>query len=237
MNHVKNRQVGFTLIELMLSMVFVSVLLISIAMTVIQIGDIYNRGITSKEVNQAGRAISDELQTSIADSTAFDINPGSTSRYIAKDWGGRLCIGKYSYIWNYGKNLQTSDNQSLNHYVGSNQQIRFVKVQDQSASYCLDSTKAIDPTNATELLAAGERNLAIHQFKISSQDSAADSRTNQRLYSIQFSIGTNDIQALNGINDNSGEVTCKAPNEAGSDLSYCAVGQFNIVARASNSLR
>ena len=59
------KQTGFTLIELMLAMTFISVLLLAIAMTIIQIGTIYNRGVTLKEVSQAARSISDELNRSI----------------------------------------------------------------------------------------------------------------------------------------------------------------------------
>ena len=79
MNRV-DRQNGFTLIELMLAMAFVSALLIAVAMTVIQIASIYNRGITLKDVNQTGSSVASELQRNIAGSASFNINPGPGSR-------------------------------------------------------------------------------------------------------------------------------------------------------------
>ena len=48
---------GFTLIELMLAMSFISVLLLSIAMVGIQAGKMYSRGIVLRDVNKAGRDI------------------------------------------------------------------------------------------------------------------------------------------------------------------------------------
>lgn len=56
MTQVKSR--GFTIIELMLSMTFLAMLMLVIALTTIQISNIYNKGVTLREVNQAGRSVS-----------------------------------------------------------------------------------------------------------------------------------------------------------------------------------
>jgi type II secretory pathway pseudopilin PulG len=235
MNRVDKRN-GFTLIELMLAMSFVSMLLIAIALTVIQIGNIYNQGLTLKEVNQAGRSITSELQRSIAVSSPFNINSGIGSRYIVQDWGGRLCIGQYSYIWNYGSSIKTNDDARLNIYSNSSDKIRFVKAVDPNASYCTESSKKIDHTTATELLSVSEHDLAIHSFTVSTSSSASDSKTGQQLYDIEFFIGTNDQNALT-TNSDTGAVMCKPPNQPGADPAYCSVNQFNIVARAGNSFQ
>lgn len=243
MNH-EVKQSGFTLIELMLAMGFVSVLLIAIAMTVIQIGNIYNHGLTLKDVNQAGRSLASELQRSIAESSPFDINSGVESRYIQQGapgnyWGGRLCVGQYSYIWNYGKALdialKTGDTSRLNVYLGSTNQIRFVKVVDPNANYCSETSKKIDPTNAIELLNVGQHNLAIHDFVISTSLSSGDSKIGQQLYSLEFTIGTNDQNALT--TSDTGTVICKAPNQSGADPAYCSINQFDIVALAGNAVQ
>lgn len=236
MNHVDKRQ-GFTLIELMLSMAFLSVLLIAIAMTVIQIGSIYNRGLTLKDVNQAGGALASELQRTIANSSAFDVTVGEVgSQYIVQDWGGRLCLGQYSYIWNYGKAIQVGDEARLNLYSNSDNRIRFIKVADSNSIYCTETAKKVDINNAVELLGAGEHDLAIHDFKINTEPTAGDDKTGQYLYSLNFIIGTNDQTALNygaGI----GNVACKPPSEAGSDPTYCLINQFSVVARAGNTIQ
>lgn len=232
----QDKQHGFTLIELMLAMGFVSALLLAVAMTVIQIGNIYNRGLTLKDVNQAGRSLSSELQRSIAASEPFDLS----DKFINESWGGRLCTGQYTYVWNYGEALLSTNpnytfrNVYKNANPSPNEEIHFIKVIDPSASYCSGSAKqVIDNSSATELLNVGQHNLAIHYFDVSSQPSASDGSIDQQLYSIVILIGTNDQSALTGVLSTK---TCKLPGVAGADLSYCSVNQFNIVARAGNSV-
>lgn len=240
MNHV-DRARGFTLIELVLAMGFVSVLLIAIAMTVMQIGNIYNKGLTLKEVNQAGRSLTKELQKSITQTEPFNIGVGVVgSRYITQAFGGRLCIGQYSYIWNYGSAIEIGDTSRLNLYSDSNNQIRFIKVSDPNSSYCTTSQKKVDSIGAVELLSVGEHDLAIHNFIISTLPSAGDTKTGQQLYSIKFVIGTNDQAALTITTNVAGDVVdviCKAPSQSGSDPVYCSVNEFNIVALAGNSVQ
>ena len=224
MNHNKK---GFTLIELMLAMGFVSALLIAIAVIVIQIGGIYNRGLTLKEVDQAGRSIVSELQRSINSSTPFEIG-GIGSNFKPGAYGGRLCTGKYSYIWNYGEAIGTNNN--LNVYdSGNNTQIRFIKVLDTNASYCINTSKNVVASEAIEMLNVGQHNLAIHGFNITS--TVNDSNTGQRIYNISFIIGTNDKAALNA-----SASACNPPSEPGSDTNYCSINEFNITVRAGNGV-
>jgi Tfp pilus assembly protein FimT len=220
---------GFTIVELMLAMGFVSALLLAVAMTVIQIGNTYNRGITYKSVNTAGSALANELQRSINSSVAFEV-AGSQSRFINETWGGRLCLGQYSYIWNYGSAIK-SESSNLNKYSDSENVIRFIKVLDSSYGYCSEPGGMISSSGAVEILDVGQSDLAMHSFSISSNDSAYDSRTGQRLYYISFRVGTNDQDALSGTYDST---ICKTVSEVNANPSFCAVNQFDIVARAGN---
>jgi prepilin-type N-terminal cleavage/methylation domain-containing protein len=227
MNQVRNKN-GFTLVELMLAMAFVSVLLLAIAMTVIQIGNIYNRGITYKAVNQAGGALASELQRDINSNSPFDLESTSPVRLVIKSWGGRLCIGQYSYIWNYGKALKDSSSTTNKYKNGNTKKIVFIKANDPTAIYC--STQGdVDIDDAVELLDVGSNNLAIHNFSIKS--SAYDPTINQRVYNISFLIGTNDQITLSP-----DSTSCLSPVDANSDSIYCAVNQFDILARAGNSV-
>src|SRR5687768_8731757 len=125
MNHVNAK--GFTLIELMLAMTFISVLLVAIAMTTIQISNIYTKGITLREVDQAGRTLSNELQRNISASVPFDVTPKKDdspatedSKYVVRNEdGGRLCLGKYSYLWNFGKAIEGDGAEIYNRYTGA----------------------------------------------------------------------------------------------------------------------
>ena len=232
MNQVHNNKSGFTIVELMLAMSFVAGLLLAIAMTVIQIGNIYNRGITFKNVNQVGSSIAKELQNSINVSSPFNVS-GTNNRFINSSYGGRLCTGRYSFIWNYGKNLKIAS--TLNKYSdGTN--INFTKISDPNYSYCINPSSAVNKTFAVELLDVGQFDLAIHSFSITSAASATDSLTGQKLYSVIFEIGTNDQAALipgvSGVSD----WLCRPPSDSGSDSIYCSVNRFNIVARAGSTV-
>lgn len=233
MSHV-NRKQGFTLVELMLAMGFVSALLLAIAMTVIQIGNIYNTGITYKSVNQAGGSIASQLLRDINSSTPFDLPGTNPVHYVQQNWGGRLCIGQYSYIWNYGDAIQAK-NPQLYVYSGATSttpDINFIKVFDPTSSYCTFATtskKDIIFGDSVELLDVGKNNLAVYSFSISSN--AHDDSTNQRLYDISLVIGTNEKDTLDA---SSGSMKCQLPDNVKSDPTYCAVNQFDIVARAGN---
>lgn len=243
MNHVDKRTTkGFTLVELMLAMTFISTLLLVIAMTIVQIANIYNRGMILKGVNQTARSISEELDRAVSASSTFTTDP-SAQRYVNNQWGGRMCLGQSSYIWNYGAALsQQSANRNMYSSLNTagnivrdgadtRSEIGFVKVLDPAGSYCIPNGSGvyplINPTNATELLRAGDHTLAVHALSVTSAASAKDELSAQALYKIAFTIGTNNLDALTA-----DRTACKAPNEAGSDLNYCAIQQFTIVLRA-----
>lgn len=230
MNQQESSQSGFTIIELMLAMSFVAMLLLAIAMTTIQIGNIYNKGITLKQVNQAGRALSDELQRTLAASSAIDASGAAGSRYQTQPGGGRLCMGKYSYVWNTGKALAGGPGAPaiVNQYTSGTDQIRFAKVIDSGAALCQDMSKKIVQSDTTELLGEGDRNLVVHEFSLV-QTVPTDPVTSQALYAITLTLGTNDRAQLA-----TGDTSCKPPAEAGGDTTYCAVNTFDIIARAGN---
>jgi len=230
MNHDNKK--GFTLIELMLSMTFIAILLVAIALTTIQISTIYTKGITLREVDQAGRSLSDELQRNISSSVPFDVTPKkddspatATSKYVVRDGvGGRLCLGRYTYAWNYGKVLGTSS--VYNKYTDGTE-IRFVKVTDPGGVLCATPALNIQKADSKDLLTSGDRDLVVHAFTITKTSS--DEEIGQALYAISVTIGTNDRQQLT-----TNDTSCKPPSEGVGDESYCSVNQFDIIARAGN---
>lgn len=233
MSHDNKR--GFTLIELMLAMTFIAILLVAIAMTSIQISKIYNKGITLREVNQAGRAISDDIQRSIASSVPFDVTPKKDaspaterSKYVVRDGGGRLCLGRYTYAWNYGASVAgVSGAPTVFNEYEDNSIVRFAKVSDPSGDLCTNPAARIIRENATEMLTSGDRDLVVHDLTVTSN--TADPITGQAIYAISLVIGTNDNEQLE-TNDRS----CKAPADGVGQENYCSVNQFDIIARAGN---
>ena len=237
MNHVVKKD-GFTIIELMLAMSFISVLLLAIAMTVIQIGNIYNKGLTLKEVNQTSRDITSDFTKSLQSAAVISLD----TDYVTTTAGGRVCLGTYSYIWNTIAGFKSND-PNLSWYgndTGHTHKLHFVKVPDSSKIYCAKSgtgaltyrdIRAVDVPQAQELILEGDHNLNINKFALSSYSSAADSTTSEQLYTLNFTIGSGDISAMN-----SDQSACLNAGQAGADLAYCSVQQFSIAIRAGNGV-
>lgn len=122
---------GFTIVEVTLSLTFLSVLLITIAVLTIHVTSIYQKGLSIKAVTATGRELVDEFTRAIASSTSADVegicstfstNPSPYSKckedggarlinYVRYDdiegvgnvpLGGAFCTGHYSYLWNSG---------------------------------------------------------------------------------------------------------------------------------------
>lgn len=239
MNHVAKKNTGFTLVELMLAMAFLSGLLLIIALTIIQIGAIYNQGTTLREVNQASRDISEDLRRSIASAGSLDLTTDYVLRPNATSpAGGRLCLGTYSYIWNYAKTPDGSADLTRLGSSSSSPRVILVKVPDAGKIYCAkDSGGAITNKNireldvplTQELLKAGDHELGVHNISFNSPipASATNDAIGQSLYSITYTIGTNKVVAMNA-----DQTACLPAGDANSDLLYCQVQQFTLVVRA-----
>lgn len=237
MNRAAKQEQGFTLIELLLAMTFVSVLLLIIAMTVIQISNIYNKGLTMKAVDQAGRSISADIRQTIGGSQPFVLDGMIVpTGNVTEPGGGRFCTGNYSYIWNYGKSIGKLDklDNEYDYEKGTtdNSVIRFVKVRDNGAQYCMDTKKKIIKSNAAELLSGGDADLAIQSFSV--EELASDATTGTALYKIRMQVGTNNQDALGDDPLNTMDVTCKQPSDEGALQNFCAVNIFEFTAQAGN---
>jgi len=227
---------GFTVVELMIAVAFISLLLLAIAATVMQIGAIYNKGVTMKSVNQAGRDIVADIKRTIGESQSFDIadaykphdfnlGSGGSTDYD----GGRLCTGIYTYIWNIGKHVNPDDPSSqLNKYAGadSTKPIRLIRIIDSGGQYCKgDATGEIQYAAATELLSEG--NLAVQDFHIERMTNNLASGT--ALYSINLTISNADTEAISTVDNR-----CKPPSEDTSYQDFCAVNDFSFTAQSGN---
>lgn len=116
---------GFTIIELVLAMGFLTTILVTIAILLIQIMSIYQKGLSLRAVNTMGQQLIDELSRTVGGSPIVpNINPvpndsgivneqalaTALRRYYVsntivedgrqKQINGVFCTGSYSYIWN-----------------------------------------------------------------------------------------------------------------------------------------
>lgn len=245
MNRVVNarRSQGFTLIELVLAMAFISVLLLAIAMTIIQVGVIYNKGMTLKEINQAGRAIGDDVKRTTAASEPIVL----ANDYVTNSGGGRLCLGAYSYIWNTTAAIQRNDPNLTTYASDPTKQVNFVKVADSAKIYCSKNSSGAlvyrqiranpsdasldDTEEAQELLPAGDHSLGINQFTLPATFAVSDSTTGQTMYTLMYTLGSGPISAMN-----SDQSACLGAGEPESDLTYCSVQQFTLVLRTGSKV-
>lgn len=238
------RRHGFTLIELMLAMAFVSVLLLAIATIAIQAGKLYNRGLTLKSINQSGREIGDTLRRDFLQANAGKISGNANSAVVmvqagGADRSGRLCLGDYSYVWNVPKVVsgEVKAGAGIIIEVGgphSGRPINFARVIDPDGMLCQknQTTGAYISTVATDkvthlLKPAGSNDvvLAVHRMKAArvAGDSGADS-----LYRLEFVLGTSQLEAVNTANG-----TCKPPADDSENLDFCAINSFEMIVRTN----
>ncbi len=243
---MRTHKQGFTLVELMLAMAFVSVLLLAIALTAIQAGKLYSRGTTLRNINQSGRNISDMLKRDFLQSNAQKIADDGGQVIQVKTTDGtvvneRICLGYYSYIWNRVDAIvrATGDNyiqQLLVKYDDADARdvaINLVRVVDSGGNLCRKSgtpavyPKVVDRDIATELLQSptDENFLGVYDFylnKITSGDSS------EALFALGFTLGTGRTGEIN-----TADQSCKPPADDESNMEFCAINKFETIVRTN----
>lgn len=245
------KRFGFTIIELMLAMTFLSILMITIAILVINITNIYTKGVTIKDVNATGRTLSDDFKRAISASPPVDVTNVSSYFVSDQNGGGRFCTGLYSYIWNDAEKLKSyledpgsAANGLVNNYDDAGKSlppIRLVKVKDITRAYCGPEGGGREGDvkmeySPIDLLAQNEADLALFDVQVFAP--AANNTTGQRYYSISFVLGTlrgtmEESQYTNG--ELASNNTCVVPKDFSSEFNYCAINKFNVSMRATGS--
>lgn len=232
------RHKGFTLIELVLAMAFISVLLLAIALTAIQAGRLYNRGLVLSSINQAGRNLSDIIRRDFlqaaykSDFAVVNIMEGEYS-------SGRFCTGQYSYVWNSPKvldRLSDADIATNNAVVrtSDNRPINAVRLIDSTGAWCQQSPtgsylNVVPIDNVTTLLrtqsSEGDVVLALHDLRVAP---LTPQDTREGLYRINFVIGTSVVSEIN-----TSKRTCKPPNDDEANADFCAINNFEMIVRTN----
>lgn len=235
MNHAVKKQRGFTLIELMLAMAFISLLLLAVALTVIQMSRTYNRGMIFKELNQVARTVNDDLRRTINGAQPIDMS----LHYLHSETSGRLCLGQATYIWNTEQQVRDRGTDYIG-FAQSEDAVRFVKVPDLGGNYCAKDSRGdliirdireSDREVMVDLLKSNDYELSVHGLEVTQNASYAESATGQQLLSVALRLGTSNIEAMNG-----DQTACLAPNFLDADVSNCLVQEFTIVARTGNKV-
>lgn len=102
-DHKLNRQ-GFTIIELMIATIIVSVILVFVSTVMIGIGRIYYKGINQNRVQDNARAINDEVSQQLQFNGSDVIPVGPTASGLR-----RYCIGNVRYTYVLNKRIGPAD--------------------------------------------------------------------------------------------------------------------------------
>lgn len=186
MRRSKNKK-GFTLVELSLSIAFIGILSITVALIINDAIAAYRRGLTLNQINTVGMDLVDDIRTAVQNSPAKDIEDvcknGPNSEEISKckrSFGytaekksakvngrdgvpiyGVFCTGSYSYIWNSG--YLFSDDASIDGGGGINlkgvEMTRLLKVEDTKKSVCRAAVNM--SSNGGEIEAEGTKDSAM----------------------------------------------------------------------------
>lgn len=146
---------GFTLIELMLAMAFLASILLFSSLVFVQALNTYNKGLTIKQINETGRALTTDLNRSSSGAHSFAVsNPGSG---LPTQF---LCIGKTAYIWNI------KDNPSARTYVfNDGSELTMVRTKegiDARNLYCRDGgSTVVDKSHVNNLIGDQARVLEV----------------------------------------------------------------------------
>lgn len=124
---------GFTIIELMIATVVFSVILLVMTIGLLQIGRAYYKGVNSTKVQEASRAVADQVGQAIQFSGSASLTPSDT----------QLCTGNLS--------LRYVLNKPVKEVAGQHALI------SRSGDACLDASTAFDPALDTELLGENMR--------------------------------------------------------------------------------
>lgn len=216
---------GFTLIELLLAMTALSVLLIAVATTTMQMIHLYSKGITLRSVNQAGRDVSDMIKRDA-------LSAVNGIAYVSPEDGGglgRLCMGSRSYLWSDSTVLQNGTAVRYKLSSGaSGDMIVLARVIDSGGQYCAGGgpyTVNVESSKATELLGTRDSDLAVYggdSFKPVRITAASDAINPISL--ITFTIGTNEAGTIDTMSQ-----TCRPPTDTLSNYDFCAINKFEML--------
>lgn len=244
MTQVHNKR-GFTLVELMLAMSFVSVLLLAIAMTAIQVGKIYNKGLVLDVLNQAGRDTGDSLRRDFLQTDAQKVsraNPGGTESVISfkavdgSVQSGRLCLGSVSYLWNSPESISSPSVSGQTVVDGANRPINFIRIVDEGGALCRPSSSGVyqfkigNDVPRTDLLKqpTDGSDIVMVVYSMSVSPIGEDALGAERLYKINYKIGTSEKSEIN-----SSDQSCRPPSSDASNEEFCAINYFETIVRTN----
>ncbi len=240
---MRDKQRGFTLIELTIALAFLSVLLIAILTLTLAAGKMYVKGMTNKTVNQSGREIQDIMRRDFLAADRSRISAVATEGATGKT-AGRICLGSVSYVWNTAGMLNDKDADATNYQrhirLGTGEPIRFMRVTDVNSDLCVrnpvtsrfPTTVSVASESRAELLGGEGREFALYEITID----PVIIEGSQGMYRVRYTIGSNDIGTTER-EGGTGYVRCKPDASGSANFDYCSVVDFDMILRVEGGVR
>jgi len=249
----KQSQAGFTIVELTLAMVFVAFILIFTALTIVQMLRTYDKAISMKQINQAGRTITDDVSRVMRAQLPTTVDTSQVS-------AGLFCVGTTVYQWNPlfpGTPLASSNpvpgNANAISGPATTGPMMIKKTRTNQNGPCTPG----EVNNPANIVAGSESALLSHRTRVIWAD--AQSNSGGRLVTLTFIIGTHNrdevddaperAQLVNGggtgnysnftmtphreITGGNAKITCLSGNNG----NYCAFAEFKTVVYVSKDAR
>ncbi|MBQ8156872.1 hypothetical protein IJ102_00530 [Candidatus Saccharibacteria bacterium] len=174
----KNHKKGFTIIETTLATMFLGIIVLAVANLIIQMTQIYQKGLAMRSVNAVGQQIVEDMERKINSATfLFDIDTNrdgylvnreiienmpkyfrewNVSASDARQKAGAFCISDYSYVWNTPLVLNDADDKGI--LLGTDttpaRQYKLARVYDPGHLVCeqqwlVSSGETPDPNRKT----------------------------------------------------------------------------------------
>ena len=234
----KNLQNGFTIIEMTLSMVFLSILLIAILTLTIASGKMYVKGNTTQTVNQSSRDFSDAIRrdflaTGVGTiSQAIKVSGGGATLY-----SGRICLGTVTYLWNSADLINATTTAANAAKVKFNgQPIVFARITNPKQAYCDRDVNGRYPVvvasneEVVDMFGGEGKDFALYAMDFT--PIAVDGEA--ALYHVTYTLGTNQAQTTQASAD--GFIQCKPNNVLTADFNYCSVNDFDMIVRVGGAM-
>ena len=241
MKCMNSKQTGFTILELTLAMTFLSFVLIFSSTIVMQMSQTYIKGLTMKQINQAGRTVADDITRSFEGSINNELN-------IDNLGNGYMCMGNTVYIWNpvYLYNEATGDYSfnaaGINRYsMGSlSSPISLARVTSDAVGECVSGVANPIPSSFDNLSLLGSRSRIIAATQSRSSIDIGGGIIDDRLVKITFVIGTFDSTEVPALAAGGASITsgvfnsvydADPPNgrfqcKPGTEGNFCSFGTF-----------
>lgn len=252
----QGRREGFTIVELMLAMAFISILLLSIAMTAIQAGRIYNRGAVLRSLNQSARDIGDTMRRDFLQANRQQImlndneyDPDADDNQIVTSIAegnlesGRICLGQVSYLWNSAGTLDKISTVGGEDLVdnpavvkdANGEPINFVRVSDPDGGLCKrnheDGDRYLSQLAVNQEVTSLLRQPTGGDVVLSIYDLQIVplvSQGDEGLFRVKYTIGTSKESEIN-----TSDQSCKPPNDNESNFDFCSINNFEMIVRTN----